>query len=183
MLDLYLWTLHFSKGDTWSCFFLLSDLLAFAVRLPFFLHIYGVCRWNSLRLASTRRRWTRCSTRRSRCPTRRCWRLRGAAPTAAPTARRTRAARWGSACVAFTSRDTAPTTSGRWDTSGAEQTGTRLLLREIQLTCASVVIIMPLKTHTTVNPNITESTVNSTWESQQDKTVCLDLSGVAGVLF
>ena len=42
MLDLYLWTLHFSKGDTWSCFFYCPIYLRLQWDFLFFF-IFMVC--------------------------------------------------------------------------------------------------------------------------------------------
>lgn len=81
-------------------------------------------RWSFLKLASTRRLSTACSMRSCRCQTSACWRPRAAAtPTAALTAKRRRgrgALSFASASVGSTSRDTAPTTTGRWATESAD---------------------------------------------------------------
>lgn len=77
-------------------------------------------RWNSLKRESTRRLWTRCFTRRCRCPTTPCSRPRvGDTTTVALTARRRRGLEvqsCASVSVESTSRGTAHTTTGSWDT-------------------------------------------------------------------
>ncbi len=78
------------------------------------------CRWSFLKLAFTKRLWTPCFTRQCRCLTTPCWRPRvGATPTAALTVRKRRGQEelnFASVFVESTSRDTAHTMTGNWDT-------------------------------------------------------------------
>lgn len=84
-------------------------------------------RWSFQKLASTRRLWTPCFTRSCRCRTTPCWRPRvEATPTAALTARKRKgpeALSSASASVESTSRDTARTTTGPWDTETTDRRG------------------------------------------------------------
>lgn len=89
-------------------------------------------RWNSLKRESTRRLWTPCFTRRCRCPTTPCSRPRvGDTTTVALTARRRRGLEvqnCASVSVESTSRGTAHTTTGSWDTRTAGQTAAFFLM-------------------------------------------------------
>lgn len=84
-----------------------------------FIHLI-LLRWSFLKPVSMRRLWTPCFTRPCHYRTTPCWRPHvGATPTVALTARKRRGPvdlSFASVSVESTSRDTARTTTGHWDT-------------------------------------------------------------------
>lgn len=115
-----------SSMSTSTTMFLGHHVVCLACRHVCILNTFftSYLRWSSLKRESTRRPWTPCFTRQCLFPTTLCWRPRGGAtPAADLTVRKRRGPgerSFASVSVESTSRGTARTKSGPWDTEARE---------------------------------------------------------------